>query len=163
MSNQNIPKFAYVEAQIVQRAAKNGALVPYVRLAEVEHGMKKGSLERGIYFQTRVLSLLYLLIVVPKETWGLDETHPIYAQIESEWSLSDVRIIIDQSSWQNPVYRFIHHLRNSVAHANFEFAKNLTFEFWDRNSNGVVKYRAAVSGAGLERFLEVVGARLANL
>lgn len=162
MNKRNIPKAAFIEAQVLHRAVRNGALVPYVRLVERYYGMESQSLERGVYLETRVLSLLYLLIVVPKELWELDEAHPIYAHISREWPLKNIAVRHDESPWQDPIYRFIHHLRNSLAHANFEFDKG-TFEFWDKSTKGLIRYRAAMSTAALEEFLEIVGARLANL
>jgi hypothetical protein len=161
MSNEQIPPFAYIEAQILHRAAKEGALVATAQLVERTYGVPSGTFGRGIFFEIRLLSLLYFLVVVPKELWDLDESHPIYDEIAREWALTHVVVFLDNSSWQKPIYRFIHHLRNAVAHANFEF-KQQNFEFWDENRSGAVRYRAAVSVTAIERFLEIVGSRLAN-
>jgi len=107
--------------------------------------------------------MLYLLIVVPKEFWGLSNDHPIYDQIEKAWSLNDVNVITDKSPWQKPIYKFIHHLRNAIVHANFEFMDE-NFVFWDHyNKDKPETYRAVLSKSAMQRFLEVVGALLSNI
>ncbi len=160
--NEKIPAIAYIEAQILHRASAQGFLASSVRSVEAEYGLHQGSLGSGVFLETRILSLLYLLIVVPKEFWGLSKNHPIYGQIKELWSLETVNIITDQSHWEEPIYRFVHHLRNAMAHANFEF-KNGNFEFWDQYKNKPETYRANLSVQVMQQFLEVVGARLANL
>jgi hypothetical protein len=158
--DKNIPRFAYIEAQILHRAARLGSLNFTARLVEVEYKIPPGTLGNGIFFQTRTLSLLYLLIVLPKEYWVLKEAAPIYSKIEKSWSINNVKIVIDINDFKNPVYAFIHHLRNAVAHAHFEFVDN-TFVFWNQR-NKQTTYKAEVSFSAMESFLEVVGSLMAN-
>ncbi|MGZ8251344.1 MAG: HEPN family nuclease [Methylophilaceae bacterium] len=160
--NKRIPALAYIESQIVHRSSAQGLLAPIVRSVETEYGLPLGSLENGVFFETRILSLLYLLIVVPKEFWSLSSEHQIYDKINESWSLEMVNITVCNSRWQDPIYRFIHHLRNAMAHAHFEF-KNGNFEFWDQNKNASEIYRATLSTAAMQQFLEAVGSLLANL
>lgn len=159
---RKIPALAYIEAQIIHQASAKGLLAPIARSVETRYGLELDYLGGGVFIQTRTLSLLYLLIVVPKESWKLDENHPIYGQISEAWSLNEVCIDICNSRWQNPIYRFIHHLRNAIAHANFEF-KNENIEFWDQNKSKMVTYKATLSTTAMQKFLEVVGSLLANL
>jgi len=58
------------------------------------------------------------------------------------------------------VYGFIHHLRNAIAHAHFEFKDPNAFEFWDQEKD-TETYRARLSLEAMERFLEVVGRLMA--
>ena len=160
--NEKIPAIAYIEAQILHRASAQGLLTPAVRSVEKEYGLRPGSLGSGIFLETRILSLLYSLIVIPKEFWSLDQNHPIYSQIETLWSPKKENIIVDQSHWENPTYKFIHHLRNSLAHANFEFNSG-HFVFWDQYKEKPETYRATLSIQSIQHFLEVVGSLLANL
>lgn len=160
--NKKIPKEAYIEAQILHRASAKGLLAPIVRSVETEYGLQLGSLGSGVFLETRTLSLLYLLIVVPKEFGNLNNNHQIYDKINKSWSIEMVSITVSNSHWQDPIYRFIHHLRNAVAHANFEF-KSGVFEFWDQNRNNLETYRATLSTGAMEQFLETVGSLLANL
>ncbi|HQO17311.1 MAG TPA: HEPN family nuclease [Methylotenera sp.] len=158
----NIPALAYMEAQIIHRASAQGLLAPVVRSVETEYGLHLGLLKSGVFLETRTLSLLYLLIVVPKEFWGLGNNHQIYQRINESWSLEMVNIIVCNSPWREPIYRFIHHLRNAMAHANFQF-KNGNIEFWDQPRNKHETYRASLSTAAMQQFLEVVGSLFANL
>lgn len=158
--DQRIPAYAYAEAQVLHRAAKLGLLNSTARLVEAEHNYPLGTLGNGIFFQTRTLSLLYLLIVLPKEYWVLKETAPIYNKIEQLWSVNNIRVVIDSNDFKNPTYAFIHHLRNAVAHAHFEFVNN-TFVFWNQK-NKKTTYKAEVSLSAMESFLEVVGSHMAN-
>lgn len=160
--NEKIPALAYIEAQILHRASTQELLLPAVRSVEAEYGFQSGYLGSGVFLETRILSLLYSLIVVPKEFWRLDQNHQIYGQIGKYWSLEMVNLKVDKSHWRDPIYRFIHHLRNAMAHANFEF-KSGNFEFWDQYNNNPETYRATLSTAAIQQFLEVVGALLANL
>jgi len=158
--NENIPRVAYVEAQVLHCAGRKGLLAPCVRAVESEHGLEPGYLGTGIFFETRVLSLLYCLIVVPKEFWSLGPAHAVYGQIADQWSVGEAAIRVDRSRWRDPTYRFIHHLRNAVAHANLEFRER-AFEFWDKNG-GEEKYRAVLSETAMQQFLAVVGSLMSS-
>ncbi len=160
--NEKIPAIAYIEAQILHRANAQGALAPSARSVETEYGLQQGSLGSGVFQETRILSLLYSLIVVPKEFWNLNKNHPVYVQIKESWSLETVNIITDQGQWEEPIYGFVHHLRNAIAHANFEF-KSGNFEFWNQHNNNPETYRAKLSMQAIQHFLEVAGSLLANL
>jgi hypothetical protein len=162
MKIENIPRVAYCEAQILHRASAQELLAPVVRVVETEYGLHSGSLGSGVFVETRILSLLYLLIVVPKEFWDLSKNHPIYEQIKKSWSFKTVETILDNSHYEDPIYKFVHHLRNAVAHVNFEF-KSGSFVFWDQFKKEPEKYRAALSTPAMQHFLEVVGSLLANL
>ena len=160
--NEKVTKSAYIEAQILFRAGTQNLLAPAVQLVEAEYGLQKGSLGNGVFTETRILSLLYTLIVVPKEFWSLDKDHPVYGQINKSWPLTKVNIIKDQSHFADPVYKFVHHLRNAIAHAHFEF-KDDDFEFWDQRKNKPEAYRAKLPMKEMLRFLDIVGALFANL
>jgi len=161
-SRFNIPAFAYIEAQIIHTASNQKALEPTVRQIESKYGLKSGVLGSGIFIETRILSLLYLLIVVPKEYWSLDANHDIYKQISTSWQMDKVIIITDIASEKySTAYSFVHHLRNAVSHANFKFELN-RFEFWNINKKEIETYRAALNLDALQQFLETVGASFAN-
>ncbi|MGD9561078.1 MAG: HEPN family nuclease [Pyrinomonadaceae bacterium] len=158
----DIPRGAYVEAQIIHKAANAGALEPFAREQERYYGVTEGYFGQGIFLQTRAIALLYTLILVPKEFWELQSDSEIYTRLEGLFSLDDVQITIDASRHSGELYKFIHHLRNALAHARFKFAAK-SFEFWDRNPRtNVESYRAIVQEATLIAFLEVVGSNFAS-
>ncbi len=158
----NIPQGAYIEAQIIHKAAITGALEPFAREMEREYGVAEGMLGMGVFFQTRAIALLYALILIPKEFWELKSNSGIYIRLEKMFSLEGIDIRIDVSRHRGDLYKFVHHLRNALAHAHFEFSTR-TFEFWDRDPRTKVEnYRAIVQEPKLMSFLEIVGSNFAN-
>jgi hypothetical protein len=79
--NEKISAVSYIEAQILHRAGAQGLLLPAVRSVEAEYSLQPCSLGSRAFLETRILSLLYSLTVVPKEFWSLDQNHQIYGQI----------------------------------------------------------------------------------
>ena len=71
--------------------------------------------------------------------------------------MQGVTVIERSTKFDDPIYAFVHHLRNEVAQAGFKFTEG-DFEIWDRRS-----YRAKLSLQALEIFLDNVGSLLANL
>jgi len=128
-----IPRLAYIEAQVIHRAAGSAVLVPVVRDVERSYALKSGSLGSGVFLESRVVSLLYCLIVVPREFRASDKNHPIYGTIAEGWSLENVRIgagSLDKDDPKRGMYEFVRHLRNAVSHARFSF-EGEHFSFWD--------------------------------
>jgi hypothetical protein len=160
--DKDLSKKAYIEAQVLLNPNTHNLLKPIVRLIETNYGLPPGSLGTGIYLETQTLSLLYLLIVVPKEFWNLDEGQPVYSQLEEIWIPSNIQILLNRSPYHSSVYQFIHHLRNAVAHVHFDFKDNY-FDFWDQNEGKPEKYHARLSIDELQNFLEKVGSFMANL
>ncbi len=112
-----------------------------------------------------VASLLYCLIVVPKEVWVLGESHAIYDRIDKTWLLGLFDIEKSERRFgDGPVFSLLRHLRNAVSHANFSVAADGRFTFWDQKGKAADPYfRASVSLASLQEFLSKVGALFANL
>jgi hypothetical protein len=155
--NKDIPALAYIEQQVMGRAAAKGSLQSHVRMLEDKYGLALGS---GLFWETRVLSLLYMLILFPKEYWKMDQNDPVYREIEQLWPLSRVTVLIQDQKYGNTIHGFIHRLRNALAHANLAFHKN-AIEIWD-SRKGQDVYRACMSRNETERFLETVGSIMAN-
>ena len=158
----DIPRLAFIEAQIIHRAARAGALKPFVRDVELQYKAEHGTLGTGVFLETRILGLLYFLILVPKELWGLDSSYQIYTRLENSFPMSDVTVTVDESRYSGQLYKFVHHLRNALGHVRFKFEAG-SFEFWDWDPRAKVEpYRAIIQLPKLISFLEVVGSDLAN-
>jgi len=160
----DIPMAAFISAQIVQQAAHTGDFALCVRSVERQHQLSPGDLGEGLLI-SHVPSLLYCLIVVPKEIWILSENDAVYANIDKDWLLALFTVELSEESFaKHPVYYLIHHLRNAVAHVNFSIAEDLRFTFWDqRNKTSAPYFRASASIDSLQQFLSKIGAILANL
>ena len=158
---KDIPALAYIEQQVLGRAARSGSLGAAARVVETDYGMEAGSLGVGLVRATRVLSLMYCLVLYPKEFHRFDRGDPIFRKIEDSWSLRGVEVLTPDPKFTNsPCYGFVRRLRNAVAHANISFTET-GVEFWDRHKGRDV-YRARMSFEAIEGFLETVGALMAN-
>jgi hypothetical protein len=158
-----IPSWAFINAQISQQAVHSGDLVRSVRSVEVRYGLAPGSLK--FINPAYMVSLLYCLIVVPKEIWHLNENHLVYGEIDKDWLVGLFSVeLSDDGFAKHPVYYLIHHLRNAVAHANFAIEDDGRFAFWDRKKETSPPYlRASMSVDSLQEFVSRIGAQLANL
>ena len=147
MNLKDAPRAAYIEHQIFVRAAKSGALVGAVREIEKDYDLREGSLKQGLFMQTRVLCLLFHLIVLPRELsiklLGMPE-------IQDAWGIWSRKCGV---SFELEV--FLANLRNAVAHGDLLLdEKNIQFP----QKGGSIQ----LSIEQLESFLETVGATLAN-
>ena len=113
---------------------------------------------------TYIVSLLYCLLVVPKEIWiKKQKTHIIFSRLDEARIKSLFDIIHSSDNFASDYnYNVLHKLRNSIAHANFEVDENMNFIFWDEYK-GKENFRCKVNANDLMQFLSVVGAELANL
>ena len=160
LTGKDIPAMAFIEQQILGRANTSGSLRRHAESVEAHYDLERGLLGSGLFWQTRVLSLMYMFIVYPKEYWKMEQNDPIFLEIERRWSLRGVSVLTPDEEYGNSVYGFVHRLRNAVSHAKISFhGKNL--EIWDSWQERDV-YRAIVAEAEIERFLEVVGEMMAN-
>ena len=158
---EEIPQRAFINAQIVQEAQRTGNWAGAVKsicglygLSEYEH-----------MNQAYVASLLYCLLVVPKEIWiEKDKAHPVLRKIDENQLRERFQILVrkDPEFDVDFKYNLLHKLRNSVAHANYEIDDNMNFTFWNE-SQGNENFRCTVTANNLMSFLSEVGSLLANL
>ncbi len=158
--NKDVPALAYIEQQILGRAVASGSLRNHVGIVEAEYGLPLGTLGNGLFWQTRLLSLLYVLVLFPREYWRIDEEDPVYREIEKRWSIDCICVLTPDQKYENTVYWFIHRLRNALAHANIVFHGDEIeiSDYWNRK----LVYRARISNDEAMHFLEVVGSIMAN-
>ncbi|MCI5157418.1 MAG: hypothetical protein D3906_03080 [Candidatus Electrothrix sp. AUS1_2] len=161
---KDIPSWAFINAQIAQEAIRSGDLARSIRSIEDHYGLPPESF--SFINPAYVLSLLYCLIVVPKEIWPIRKDHPVYSEIAKDCLMRDLfKVELSYEQFErHQVYHLIHHLRNAIAHANFSIQDNGRFVFWDQKRKTSAPYfRASLSKDNLEVFISKIGARLANL
>jgi hypothetical protein len=111
-----------------------------------------------------VISLLYCLVVVPKELWLTHESellHAGLARLQPEKLFELERV--DPLFSKRPAAELIRHLRNSVAHADFSVDQDGRFRFFDQSKHGTEpRFIASITLGNMERFLTIVGGELAN-
>lgn len=122
------------------------------------------------------VSLLYCLILVPKELYVWPENHEFYKDpaVQEVVRLFKTTIGNGDDARQdetevakcrrNPGYYLMRRLRNSLAHANFSiWAETKTFEFRDRGANAASDdFVATINTYDLVQFLSTVGSRIAR-
>jgi hypothetical protein len=159
-----VPTWAYINAQILQEARATGILVPAIARGENSYGLAPGSL--NLENSAFRLSLLYCLIVVPKELWLNSATLPAsLAMVESQPILGLFSVEVKPPEFDgNPLQILLRRLRNSISHVRFSIGDDNRLAFWDqRNDNAPVNFRASISLPDLMRFLSTIGPALANL
>jgi hypothetical protein len=147
MSLKDAPRLAYLEHQILLRLAQTGALSAAVRDIEREYSLREGQLGSGVFRQTRILSLLFHLVLLPRELLG-----PVLTlqTVEREWQQW-----ADNLGFSLDLAKFLGDVRNAVAHGDLVFEEEV-FRFPKRGET------FELSMDELESFLMTVGAALAN-
>lgn len=161
-----IPKRAYLNAEIVQNMRQGLTLDNSIKLIEDKYNLK----DYVFMNQAYIVSLLYSLIVVPKEVWqsnnASDRSKKIRDRINielSEFNLDKYfEINTNKNHEANELINIIIKLRNAISHVNYSFDSNLNFEFWDMY-NGQINFEAKITSNNLMKFLTIVGSVLANM
>ncbi len=164
-----VPQRAYINAQIIQRAMRDGTLDVTIKAVCRENGYP------SVYeFNNPALhlSLLYCLIVFPREFWdGVDlsnATQHLNEQCDRIISLFDItcwscrpqKDVIYNSNQQGLLTK----IRNAVSHAHISVAPSLTYRMWDqRNDLSPKNFECSITAPNLGQFLTIVGSTLANI
>jgi HEPN pEK499 p136 len=161
----DIPGKAYIASQLISLLERGGTLFEAKKCLFSDAPYSTTFKDKDIYQyrihdHSLIISVMYCVIVVPREVLDLPRDHQIYSDFDEQG-------VIKLFSISEPVncdsYQLIRFLRNSVAHALFsireESRDSVSYEFWsDRAPN----FRAKIGQSDLMRFLSTVGVRLAN-
>jgi len=156
------PTWAFLNAQIIQEAEATGALKLAIANVEQRHGLPSGSLSlRNSAF---VLSLLYCMLVIPKEIWARDALPPELASLDPHPILALFSVTLKPSKFdEEPFHTLLRRLRNSVAHARFAIDDSGKITFWDQRNDSTPKdFEASITSDSLSLFLSTVGVALSN-
>jgi len=165
---EEIPLRAFINAQIIREAEKGNDWQAAIR-AICEKYASQGLAEYQFMNPAYVVSLLYCLLVVPKELWiGINNDHPVFEDIKkdsvavnviSKFKITTAIPTRREKEWSDNLY-LLHKLRNSIAHANYDIGVvdgRMNFKFLDNN------FECSIGKDDLMTFLSVVGAKLAML
>lgn len=162
----NIPAYAYLNMLVIQHAIRSEQFRAIQTAALRECCPDQDLSSYRVINPAYAISVIYCLIVVPKERWDLSANHAVYRDLEKLDPLQYWDVRLKRPAFDtHPVYYLVHHLRNSVAHANFTCRVNEGFVFFDRkNKTSPNHFEAAPkSDEALAGFLSTVGAYLANM
>jgi hypothetical protein len=157
-----IPKRASMNAEIVQHVITTQVFGEAIEAIQQKYGIQ----EYQFMNQAYVVSLLYCLLVVPKELWlGKERKQGIYQELDKWEPLRNFDLEITNHEFaQDPTYHLIHGLRNSIAHARFSVNNSLQFTFWDqRPGASAPHFQVTASSSNLMAFPSEIGSLLANL
>lgn len=166
-----VPARAFINAQIIMEVRNQHDFQEAVRTV-INYPAYRDTLGIiGYQFENHayVLSLLYCLIVVPKELWAnLDNN--IYKTIDRSKLYELFEVITDDANLPRviqhhpqPSERLIYRLRNSISHANISTNEQMDFSFWDMPpGNQRKEWEVRITAANIMKFLTEIGTILAN-
>jgi hypothetical protein len=163
-----IPARAFINAQIIMELRDKDIFIESINKV-INYPQYKDHLSQiGYQFENQayIVSLLYCLIVVPKESW---DNSAIYDKLASEkpqdlftLTMDDSHLPRIQKDYSNVEKKLIYRLRNSVSHANYSINDTLEFTFWDMIPNNPKEWEVKIKSNNLMIFLSKVGSILAN-
>jgi cytochrome c biogenesis factor len=159
-----IPSLAYINAQVLQNAHYSGQLSTSYKLVEQNYKLPVNSF--NIMNPAYMLSLLYCLILVPKELWAKDKIADSIAKLDTKHTLDLFSVKTKSPQFHTtPMLALLRHLRNALAHVRFSVDESSdTITFWDQETDKSTRhFEASISMNNLEIFLSHFGAELANL
>jgi hypothetical protein len=145
-----IPQRAFINAQIIQSAD----LSEVIRTVSEHYGLKEYNIMNSAY----IVSLLYCLIVIPKEAYwkDMDDLEPLLRKL---FSIKKCKKDFDK----NFTFNLIRAVRNSVAHANFSCDAQMNFTFNDKEpTKEEHHFECTITRENIIEFLSKVGAIAAN-
>lgn len=156
---EDLPTIAFIEHQIIAKAAADGMLQAASDKVWQTYDCQPGTMPGAPFFQSRVLSLLYCLLVFPREFWsrrGLEIE--IGSEIE-KYELT-IQFMNEKNQWavRRVAFDDIRRLRNSIAHARIWFDDDHVHFQDGRKSD----YRTKMNPEEILLFLTKVGIIFCN-
>lgn len=160
-----IPQRAFINAEIFQLALKTGALDSATSQISKKYSIPEYSVENPAY----IVSLLYCLVVFPKELWKYEINDELTNSINS---FGDEIINLFQiQTWNNrPINctlygercSFLNKIRNSISHANIYVDAYMNFTFFDKDKYGK-NFECTSDCSSVMEFISKIGSVLANI
>lgn len=156
-----IPQRAFINAQIIQKVISSSDFQQTIKEVADSYGLMDYNFLNPAY----ISSLLYCLLVVPREVFLVDNDSNLDQLLPAASVLVFFDIKHDTENVRGRSSQFIRRLRNSVAHARFTVDNEMNFTFTDKRNCSSVQDEFVVeaSASSLMLFLSKIGAFLANL
>lgn len=100
--------------------------------------------------QGLAISLLYMLLVVPREMWGNQ-------QPDRPQFLFETRNLFTIEVGNFDTSKFLRYMRNSISHANFDITTDGQYTFWNQQNNGAVNFKVKILHSDLFKFITEIG------
>jgi hypothetical protein len=101
--------------------------------------------------QGLAISLLYMLLVVPREMWESSQ------QVGTQFEFNTKHLFTFRTGATDDNWQFIRLMRNAISHANFEMDKSGTYVFWNTNNAGIKNFEVSIIHISLFEFISEIG------
>lgn len=101
--------------------------------------------------QGLTISLLYMLLVVPREMWENQQANGTQFPFTTR-NLFETEKGSDFDTWN-----FVRCMRNSVSHANFDMNNQGKYTFYNIQQNGNVNFKVKIMHSDLFKFITEIG------
>ena len=157
---EEIPQWCWYNGQLLFALSDALAETPNMSLADFMLRFKQSqgltTFDFNLKNQGLLLSLLYGLLVVPKEIWENKGVGTSFSfKTRSHFTIT--------SPSSPTTDEFLRLLRNAIAHANFEVILSQgLYRFWNVNPKGLRNFEATISHANLGAFVAEIGKYFIN-
>ena len=157
---KEIPQRAFINAQIIQQVMDSSDFQDAIDQVSNNYGLSHYQFMN----QAHIVSLLYCLLVIPREVFVSGNENILDQRLPSDSVVTFFDIIHDANNSKLRSSQFIRRLRNSVAHARFTIDSQMNFTFSDRSPRALDdEFIVKASVSSLMAFLSRIGSYLANL
>lgn len=153
-----VPKWCWYNGQFLFALSDRLVSAPNTSISDFMSEFKEAQQLHQVEFNLKnqglLISLLYGLLVIPKEMWEPKGTKTKFAfNTRNHFSLSP-NISTDE---------FLRFLRNAVAHANFEvIIEQSKYRFWNTTPKGDINFDVSIAHGGLGEFVAEIGKYFIN-
>jgi hypothetical protein len=126
----------------------NMTIVQYYESFRAKHlnGQKFPLKNQGL-----TISMLYMVMVIPRELWEKDKNKRSQFPFRTKGKFK-ILVGSPKDNWD-----FLRLFRNAIAHANFDWALDGTYSFWNLDNKGVMNFKVTILHSDLFTFITEVG------
>ena len=144
-----IPTAAFIEYYVLEDALERDVSIKNASAKIVPRfGLKHSG--PFLHRQTRLLGMLYTLLVFPRERWARNGL----LEVVVERALADTEILLENKKLLNA--NFLRSLRNAVSHARIDFSEG-SVTFRDGKNDQAPNFEAQLSIGAATNLLLVLG------
>lgn len=155
-----VPKWCWYNGQLLFALSERLVSAPNTSISEFMREFKEAQQLNHVDFNLKnqglLISLMYGLLVLPKEMWEPKGTKTNFAfKTRKNFSLSPYVCFSTDD--------FLRLLRNAVAHANFEvIIEQSKYRFWNTTPKGDRNFDVTITHGGLGEFVAEIGKYFIN-
>lgn len=102
------------------------------------------------------ISLLYMLLVVPREMWENQNNN------NTSFAFTTRNLFAFREGENLDTWNFLRCMRNSISHANFNMTQEGEYTFWNTQQNGNINFNVTIMHANLLVFISEIGKYFIN-